>query len=135
MFFGNPSMQITLDDGSKLEYSNKVVLNFPNCSETPQNLPTSCVGKECSFVVTNTCIKGHNWKTRNEASFLRGGIAQVQLTGYARYRAKGEVTKKSFKARVNAVGIIFHNYNNGSANASSGWYDSFHKASVEVYYN
>lgn len=127
-------MQVEIN-GVKSEYTNKVVLNFPNCSETPQNLPAACVGKECAFIVTDTCTNNHVWKTRNEASFLRGGINQVQITGYARVRTKGSVVKRSFKARVNSVGIIFHNYNYGSANASNGWYDSFHKSVVEVYYN
>ncbi|MCL9821908.1 hypothetical protein NCR96_09190 [Helicobacter sp. 14348-15] len=134
MFFGSSTIQIDVN-GSKMEYSNKVVLNFPNCSETPQNLPQDCVGKECAFVVTDTCIAEHNWKTRSEASFLRGGITQEQITGYAQYRKNGSVVKKTFKAIVNAVGIIFHNYNNGSAGAAYGWYGSFHKAVVEVYYN
>lgn len=97
------------------------------------NLPSQAVGKKGLLNIKTTCTGGFTYKTTANGAALNQTWWGMHC---ATHHYKGEIAVYNYDIATLPSTMKYEEYNTGSANAASGWYDhgGSYKLEIKIYY-
>ena len=97
------------------------------------NLPSQAVGKKGLLSIKTTCTGGFTYKTTANGAALNQTWWGMHC---ATHHYKGEIAVYNYDIATLPSTMKYEEYNTGSANAASGWYDhgGSYKLEIKIYY-